>query len=76
MAKHKSLLVSHRVVRAGRLRYCHHNRKQHAITKGEFCFEVREGMKWKGYCRDCAIAMFGEAEQSMSELKREVVGLP
>lgn len=75
MAKYKSLLVSSRVVQAGKLRHCHHNRK-HAITKGGFCFEVREGMKWKGYCRDCAIAMVEAAATEMSELKNRVALAP
>jgi hypothetical protein len=70
MAKHKSLIISHRFVRAGKLRHCHHNRK-HAMTKGAFCFEVREGMKWKGYCRDCATEMLVEAEKAVGEIKGE-----
>lgn len=71
MAKHKSLVVSYRVVSAGKLRHCHHNRK-HAMTKGEFCFEVRDGMKWKGYCRDCATAMLMEVEQTVSQLRNQL----
>jgi hypothetical protein len=72
MPAYKSMLVSHRLVIAGRLRSCHHVRK-HKIVKGEMCIEVRVGMAWKGYCLACAAAMISEAEERLAELRSQAI---
>jgi hypothetical protein len=60
MAKYKELLISPRVVEAGKKRKCYHSRK-HEIHKGDICLEVRDGMAWKGYCVECAAGMLEQA---------------
>jgi hypothetical protein len=69
MAKYKDLLVSTKIVEAGRKRKCYHSRK-HEIQKGELCFEVKEGIGWKGYCADCAEAMTAQADRNLQSLRQ------
>ena len=71
MAKYKELLLSTRIVEAGRKRKCYHSRK-HEIQKGELCFEVKEGIGWKGYCAECAEAMIAQADRNLKDVHRAV----
>jgi hypothetical protein len=68
MAKLKSLTVGHRVVAAGRRRKCYHN-AAHSILKDEECLEVRVGMKWKGYCLECARRMVDDGLTALAQLQ-------
>ena len=68
MSNYKSLIVSHRIVMAGRRRKCYHDGK-HQLHKGDSCLEVREAMHWKGYCFRCAREMLIRAQRSLSGLQ-------
>ena len=67
MGKHKRVLSGLRVVEAGRLRKCYHH-KNHQITKGEACLEVKEAMSWKGYCVECARTMLNNGKGELDAL--------
>jgi hypothetical protein len=69
MAQHKSLVLGCRVVPAGKARKCYHTGK-HAITKGETVIEVRDGMRWKGYCVECGKAMVAIGKETLNEIER------
>ncbi len=71
MPKHKSLVVGHRIVNAGKLRRCYHDRK-HLMPKGSFCLEVRDGLAWKGYCASCAAEMINQAATQLADLQTRV----
>jgi hypothetical protein len=65
MAKYKSVLVGLRVVHAGRVRKCYHN-KRHKIVKGDIVLEVRDDMNWMGYCAECGAEMLTIAVAEMT----------
>jgi hypothetical protein len=69
VAKFKDLLISTRIVEAGRKRKCYHSPK-HAIHKGDLCFEVKEGLAWKGYCLPCAEGMLNQAEADLQNVRK------
>ena len=71
MAKFKELLISTRLVPAGRRRKCYHSPK-HSIKKGELCLEVRDGIGWKGYCSTCATGMLDQAANSLQKIINDV----
>ncbi len=71
MAKYKSLLVSARIVSAGRKRKCYHSPK-HAITKGDLCLEVKDGLNWQGYCLSCAAEMVDVATSGLRSIEEKV----
>ena len=68
MGGYKSILVGSRVKQAGKKRDCFHDRNGHEICKGDFLLEVREGKRWKGYCRECAQKMIQVARERLTEM--------
>lgn len=69
MAAFKSLVVQSEVVRAGRLRDCHHDRKNHKMHKGDVCLEITQQMKPRGYCVTCATRMIDDSIKKLEGLK-------
>ncbi len=68
MPKHKRLIVSAKVVTAGRKRKCYHV-PSHIILKGESCLEVKDKMAVKGYCVVCAEIMIRNALEPLGQLR-------
>jgi hypothetical protein len=71
MPKHKSILIGHRMVTAGKSRKCYHSPK-HQIQKGDQLLEVRVGLGWQGYCLECAREMLQLAGDDLSALRRDL----
>jgi hypothetical protein len=72
MGQHRSLVLGYKVVTAGRARKCYHNGK-HAIRKGETAIEVRDGMRWKGYCVECGKAMVAIGRETLNDIERALI---
>jgi hypothetical protein len=68
MPKHKSLLIGIRWVSAGRSRKCYHS-ASHSIAMGDPVLEVKVGLGWQGYCRECAAEMIVSAVESLERLR-------
>ena len=68
MPRFKSLLKSHEIVEAGRMRKCYHDPK-HQIGKGDLCLEITEGLTVRGYCRQCAVEMVDHAAAALGRTK-------
>ena len=64
----RSLLVTHRIDRAGRAHDCQANAK-HRIQKGDVRLKVRNGMGWDHYCKACAEHMIAKAQNQIEGLK-------
>src|SRR5438309_1845764 len=71
MAAYKSMLIGARVATAGRKRKCYHSKK-HQIVKGDTILEVRERLRWQGYCAECAEKMVALSTQELCELRKEL----
>jgi len=69
MARRKSLVVGHQMRPAGKARKCRHN-KAHHIKRGEILIEVREGLRWKGYCAACAKSMIAIARDTLADIEK------
>jgi hypothetical protein len=68
MGQVRDVLVHVYVEVAERQRICHHNRKQHSITKGIACLAVYEADGGrKNYCLPCA-------EQILTKAKTKLAG--
>ena len=67
LATFKSLLIGTRWVEAGRSRKCYHNKK-HSIVKGDRVLEVRVGIGWQGYCKNCAAEMIQMAAEELAAM--------
>jgi hypothetical protein len=68
MAKqHRSILVPHRWVEAGRVRKCHHDAK-HEIVKGDRVLEIKVNMAWFGYCRSCGEEMIRQGIAKLQDV--------
>jgi len=54
-------------------RICHHNRRQHKITKGEKCLATHgsDGGR-KNYCVPCAIEILTKAKEKLIVLEQEL----
>lgn len=64
MARYKALLVTHRVVPAGRKRKCYHS-PNHLALKGDIVLEIKEVQNWKGYCLPCAKEIIRQALEQL-----------
>ena len=67
MAVYKDLLSGCRIASAGKRRKCYHSPK-HSILKGQVCLEVRAGLGYQGYCKECAFEMLQRARSSVDAL--------
>lgn len=71
MAKVRDIIVHVEVEVAERARICHHNRKDHEITKGEQCLAIydHDGGR-KNYCGACALAIVVKAKAKLLSMER------
>ena len=74
MPASKSLIISHRVKRAGRTRKCYHDAEHH-IRMGDIVLEIRLGKGWAGYCRQCAPPMIEKSTRQLEELEHNLAAL-
>lgn len=68
MGGQRSLLKSLEISTAGRLHYCHSN-KRHALRKGDVIFIVSEGRNHTHYCVDCALRFVATAQAKLAILE-------
>lgn len=73
MASVRDIITHVDVEIASKVRICHHNRKEHQISKGEKCLIIRDqnGGK-KNYCQSCAVAILQRAKEKISSLYQEI----
>ena len=67
MPKLKRLLPSATFETAQRLRQCSRNRG-HKIIKGDKCLVIKENMKKRNYCLECACLILEKAKKDLDAL--------
>lgn len=71
MGSQRSLLKSLSVDTAGRLHYCHSNKK-HVLRKGDGIFIVKEGRSKTHYCLDCGQKFVATAQKNLEDLQAQI----
>lgn len=73
MAKVRDVLVHVEVEVALRVRICHHNRKDHTITKGDACLAIHDSDGGrKNYCGPCAQEILTKAKAKLLGLEQQL----
>jgi hypothetical protein len=73
MAGVRDIMTHVEVQLAAAARICHHNRRQHKITKGQKCLAIHaaDGGR-KNYCVPCAVDIIVKAKAKLIVLEQEI----
>jgi hypothetical protein len=73
MGKVRDILIHVEVEVAAKQRICHHNRKEHAISKGLACLAIydSDGAR-KNYCSACAQEILTKAKTKLLGIEEQL----